>query len=154
MRPVNNAAAAAGNSLAAAAGHTRRRAVVVAVECPGELIIEGYPGPLAQVLTNFVMNSLTHAYGPDQPGRLSIAVTMPGADRVCLVYGDDGKGIAEEVLPKIFDPFFTTNRSGGGSGLGLNIVYNLVTQRLNGQIEVTSHPGRGTSFTVHFPRVM
>ena len=132
----------------------KRSAVVVAVECPGELIIEGYPGPLAQVLTNFVMNSLTHAYGPDQPGRLSIAVTMPGADRVCLVYGDDGKGIAEEVLPKIFDPFFTTNRSGGGSGLGLNIVYNLVTQRLNGQIEVTSHPGRGTSFTVHFPRVM
>ena len=132
----------------------KRSAVVVAVECPGELMIEGYPGPLAQVLTNFVMNSLTHAYGPEQPGRLSVAVTISGADQVCLVYGDDGKGIAEEVLPKIFDPFFTTNRGGGGSGLGLNIVYNLVTQRLSGQIEVTSHPGHGTSFTVYFPRVM
>ena len=132
----------------------KRSALSVSVVCPDGLIIEGYPGPLAQVLTNFVMNSLTHAYGPDQAGRLAIVVTCPDADEIRLVFSDDGKGIAEDVLPKIFDPFFTTNRGGGGSGLGLNIVYNLVTQRLSGQIEVTSHPGYGTSFTVYFPRVM
>ena len=133
----------------------KRSAASVAVSCPDDLVVEGYPGPLAQVLTNFVMNSLIHAYGPDQAGQLSIAVTRAASGEVCLVYGDDGKGIPEDVLPKIFDPFFTTNRGGGGgSGLGLNIVQNLVTQRLGGRIEVTSAPGRGASFTVHFPQVM
>lgn len=132
----------------------KRSAVSVAVSCPAELVVEGYPGPLAQVLTNFVMNSLIHAYGPDQAGQLAIQVTSPAPDEVCLVFSDDGKGIAEEVLPKIFDPFFTTNRDGGGSGLGLNIVHNLVTKRLHGRIEVASRAGEGTSFTVHFPRVM
>ena len=132
----------------------KRSALTVSVICPDNLIIEGYPGPLAQVLTNFIMNALTHAYGPDQAGQLAIVVTCPDADEIRLVFSDDGKGIAENVLPKIFEPFFTTNRSGGGSGLGLNIVYNLVTQRLKGRIEAASHPGQGTSFTVHFPRVM
>ena len=132
----------------------KRSAVAVSVICPQGLTIEGYPGPLAQVLTNFLMNSLVHAYGPDQAGRIEIVVERPSPEAVRLVYGDDGKGIPEEVLPKIFDPFFTTNRVGGGSGLGLNIVYNLVTQRLRGRIEVESRLGRGTSFIVHFPRVM
>ncbi|MEI7609351.1 MAG: HAMP domain-containing sensor histidine kinase, partial [Rhodospirillaceae bacterium] len=132
----------------------KRSAVAVSVICPQGLIIEGYPGPLAQVLTNFLMNSLVHAYGPDQAGRIEILVECPSPEAVRLVYGDDGKGIPDEVLPKIFDPFFTTNRVGGGSGLGLNIVYNLVTQRLRGRIEVESRLGRGTSFIVHFPRVM
>ncbi len=132
----------------------RHSAVSVAVDCPEDLIIEGYPGPLAQVLTNLVMNSLIHAYQSGQGGRIAITVTRPAAGEVRLVYADDGEGIPEEVQPKIFDPFFTTNRSGGGSGLGLNIVYNLVVQRLRGGIEVSSRPGQGTSFTVHFPRVM
>ncbi|MEI6560229.1 MAG: ATP-binding protein [Rhodospirillaceae bacterium] len=132
----------------------KQSGAVVTVSCPEELMVEGYPGPLAQVLTNFVMNSLIHGYGPGQSGQLGITVICPGPDEVRLVYADDGKGIAEEVLPKIFDPFFTTNRVGGGSGLGLNIVYNLVTQRLGGRIEVASRPGRGTQFTLHFPRVM
>ncbi len=132
----------------------RRSAVTVTAQCPDDLMVEGYPGPLAQVLTNFLMNSLIHAYAPDQAGQVVVSVTTTTADEVKLVYADDGKGIPESVLPKIFDPFFTTNRSGGGSGLGLNIVYNLVTQRLRGRIEVASSPGHGTTFTVHFPRVM
>jgi signal transduction histidine kinase len=70
---------------------------------------------------------------------------------VRIVFGDDGRGIAPENLPKIFDPFFTTGRDRGGTGLGLHIVYNLVTARLHGSIEVESRPGRGTQFTIHIP---
>jgi len=132
----------------------KRSALTVAIDCPDGIEVQGFPGALAQVLTNFVMNSLTHAFEPGQAGRLGITVTLPERNLVQLVFEDDGKGIPEAVLPKIFDPFFTTNRSGGGSGLGLNIVYNLIRQQLGGEITVTSTAGRGTAFTVRFPRVM
>ena len=131
----------------------KRSALVVIVNCPNDIEIEGFPGALAQVLTNFVMNALTHAFDPGQRGRLEVSVTMPKPDWIELVFRDDGKGIPEAVLPRIFDPFFTTNRSGGGSGLGLNIVSNVVRQQLGGEISVTSCLGQGTIFTVRFPRV-
>ena len=153
-RRIFNLAEYIGEVLTSLRPRLRRSSAEVSVNCPSGLMVEGYPGPLAQVLTNFVMNSLIHAYGPDQAAHLAINVTCPAPDEVCLVYSDDGKGIAADALPKIFDPFFTTNRDGGGSGLGLDIVRTLVTKRLHGRIEVTSHPGQGTSFTVHFPRVM
>ncbi|MEI8397265.1 MAG: ATP-binding protein, partial [Rhodospirillaceae bacterium] len=117
-------------------------------------MLESYPGPIAQVLTNFVMNALTHAFAPGQAGVLTVVVSCPVDNSVQLIFSDNGKGIPEAILPKIFDPFFTTNRSGGGSGLGLNIVYNLVRQRLHGDISVASIVGNGTSFTVRVPRVL
>jgi PAS domain S-box-containing protein len=132
----------------------KRSALTVTIDCPADIDVQGFPGAVAQILTNFVMNSLTHAFDPGQPGRLAVTVTLPEPDRVRLVFRDNGRGIPETVLPKIFDPFFTTNRSGGGSGLGLNIVYNLVRQQLGGDILVTSVAGEGTTFTVSFPRVI
>jgi signal transduction histidine kinase len=68
-----------------------------------------------------------------------------------FIYSDDGKGIAPSYLGKIFDPFFTTKRGSGGTGLGLNIVYNIVSQEYGGSIICTSEPGKGTIFTIKFP---
>ena len=103
------------------------------------------------MLTNFLLNSLMHAYNPGEAGHLSIRVQLLDDGLVELVYTDDGKGIPRELLGRIYDPFFTTRRGTGGSGLGLHIVYNLVTGTLRGQISVESEPGRGTCFTVRFP---
>jgi len=124
------------------AGH---RLVVV---CPPELEADGYPGALSQVLTNFVMNSVIHGYDEGVAGTLSITVDQPAPDQIRLVYQDDGKGIAEEHKARVFDPFFTTRRGSGGSGLGLHIVYNLVTGPLQGTLTVASDLGYGTSFTM------
>ncbi|MBK1837399.1 HAMP domain-containing histidine kinase [Azospirillum sp. YIM B02556] len=128
------------------AGHSLR------VECPGVIEIDGYPGVLAQILTNLVMNSVIHGYCEGQQGRLLIAATAPSPDMVKLVYTDDGKGIAAADLARVFDPFFTTRRGIGSTGLGLHIVYNLVVNRLGGKVAVDSLPGAGVRFTIRFPR--
>jgi len=96
------------------------------------------------------MNSLIHAYDQDVAGTIGIDVRQAD-NTVTLTYSDNGKGIPEENLSKIFDPFFTTRRGKGGSGLGMHIVYNLVTSKLNGAISCQSEVGKGTTFTIVFP---
>lgn len=125
----------------------------IALNCPSEITVDSYPGALARVLTNFIMNSLLHAW-PDsaQAGTIDITAEEQAPDSLRLVYHDDGVGIPEEHQQKIFDPFFTTKRGSGGSGLGLNIVFNLVTQTLGGRIEMESAPGTGTTFTLTLPQ--
>ena len=130
-----------------------RTALTISVDCPVDLELDGYPGALSQILTNLIMNALIHALHPEQPGSIAISARPCDGDMVELSVADDGNGIAPEVLPKIFDPFFTTRRGSGGSGLGLHIVYNLVTGRLHGTIGVESRPGHGTRFTLRFPRI-
>ena len=132
----------------------KRAAHTVVVDCPADLVVDGYPGALSQVLTNLVMNSIAHGYAPGQQGALRVAVRAVGDDEVELVYADDGRGIPPELHGKVFEPFFTTSRGSGGSGLGLNIVYNIATRKLKGRIALDSGPGRGTAFTLRFPRVV
>ncbi|WP_166241631.1 sensor histidine kinase [Paenibacillus turpanensis] len=122
----------------------------VTVEGDGEVEAFTYPGAISQIITNFLINSATHAYGPEEAGRMELHISKRDGKAV-LVYRDYGKGMEEETLRKIFDPFFTTNRSGGGTGLGMHIVYNIVTQRLNGTIQCHSSPGEGAVFTIEFP---
>ena len=129
----------------------RKSGAEVEVSCPADITLDSYPGSLGQVLTNLVMNALVHAFPEGQAGHLAISASLTPQGMVRIVFGDDGRGIAPENLPKIFDPFFTTGRDRGGTGLGLHIVYNLVTARLHGSIEVESRPGRGTQFTIHIP---
>ena len=124
----------------------------VAIDCRPGLEVDTYPGALAQVLTNLLMNAVAHAYGDGQCGNLSIEVGEPRPDWVRIVFADDGRGIPAENIGKVFDPFFTTGRSAGRTGLGLHIVYNLVASRLHGRIELESAPGRGTRFTIDIPR--
>lgn len=124
----------------------------IKVECPPTLAMDSYPGALSQVLTNLVINALIHAFTPGQAGTITINARSLDDDQVEIRFADDGRGIAADHIGRIFDPFFTTNRSRGGSGLGLHIVYNLVTQTLGGTITVTTLPGSGTSFTLTLPR--
>ena len=94
----------------------------------------------------------THAFEADSEGEIKIAVRTDQAS-VELLFADNGKGIAKEHLDKIFDPFFTTKRSHGGTGLGLNIVYNLIVKQFGGTIVVDSELGKGAQFTIRFPQV-
>jgi signal transduction histidine kinase len=131
----------------------KRTAITTTLECPENLIVDSYPGALSQILTNFIINSLRHAYRPDQVGRLSIRVSLLPDDTIRLIYSDDGQGIPPELQSKVFDPFFTTQRGNGGSGLGLHIVYNTIRQTLKGRLQMHSAQAQGTMFTLHFPRV-
>lgn len=132
----------------------RKRNLAVAVDCPGDIDTETYPGALGQVITNLVVNAATHGYGDGQPGTLAIVVTRPAPERLRLVISDQGRGIPARDLPRVFDPFFTTARQRGSTGLGLHIVYNLVVQTLKGRIVVSSEPGSGTSFVIDLPRML
>jgi signal transduction histidine kinase len=132
------------------APRTKKSGHRIVVECPDDLQVDSYPGALAQVLTNFVSNSLLHAFPDGRIGELRITAEQRG-DWIELRYSDNGAGIAQENLKRIYDPFFTTKRGSGGSGLGLHIVYNLIQQILGGTIEVASEIGAGTRFTVRFP---
>lgn len=123
----------------------------VMVDCDELIEVDGYPGALSQIVTNLIMNSLTHAYEEGERGVLRLQATETENGDVHLTYCDDGKGVPEENVAKIFDPFFTTRRGSGGSGLGLNILYNLVTQTLGGTVRCESQLGQGTTFIIKFP---
>ena len=130
----------------------RKTMHTVTVDCPDALDVDTYPGAISQVLTNFVMNALLHAFADGDHGKMAIVVRAPDASSVELRFSDNGKGIPQEAIPKIFDPFFTTMRGRGGSGLGLNIVHNLVTGTLQGKVTVDSTLTVGTTFILNFPR--
>jgi PAS domain S-box-containing protein len=130
-----------------------------------DIMLHSYPGAIAQIITNLIINSLNHAYpagrssgcsggrSEEQPGNLRIALHQQ-PDEVIIQYSDDGCGISPEHQLQIFEPFFTTARELGGSGLGLHLVYNIVTQNLKGTINFVSVPGSGTTFTITLPRNM
>jgi signal transduction histidine kinase len=123
----------------------------VTISCPPDLTIDTYPGALAQVLTNLVMNAVAHAYDEGQSGHLSLSVAER-PEGLRIMFTDDGKGIACTDHAKVFEPFYTTRRNRGSTGLGLHIVYNLVTSKLQGRIDIESMPGTGTSFIIDLPR--
>jgi len=120
------------------------------IHCDEDLNIDSFPGSFSQIVTNFIMNSIIHGFKDIEQGNINIFVTKVN-DNIEIVYEDDGVGIDDKNLKKIFDPFFTTNREGGGSGLGLNIVYNIVTNGLNGTIKAISEINKGTKFIISFP---
>jgi len=123
----------------------------VELDCAEGIEMDSYPGALAQIMSNLVLNSLTHGFESDEGGRIGIRVAETG-DGVRIVYRDNGRGMNEAQLEKIYDPFFTTKRGRGGSGLGMNVVFNLVTQVLGGGIECTSALGDGVRFELSIPR--
>jgi signal transduction histidine kinase len=128
----------------------KKTRVNVQVFCPVDLEIYTFPGGLSQIITNLLVNSLVHAYNDEDQGYISINI-LKNENILELIYSDDGKGIEKEDLGKIFDPFFTTKRGSGGTGLGLNIVYNIVTQKYGGSIKCESELGKGTTFIFRIP---
>ncbi|MDX1687245.1 MAG: ATP-binding protein [Candidatus Promineifilaceae bacterium] len=120
-------------------------------------VIEGHGSDLNQVWTNLIDNAIDAVSGvPDGPvaePTVTVSTRMEGdpEDRwVVVTIGDNGPGIPEEALPKLFDPFFTTKPPGKGTGLGLDISYNIVVHKHGGEIRVDSEPGR-TTFEVWLP---
>ncbi|MEO5357328.1 MAG: ATP-binding protein [Nitrospirae bacterium YQR-1] len=122
----------------------------VEIRCSEDIETDSYPGAFAQVITNLLMNSILHAYEPGDKGKITIEV-IAFEQEIIVQYRDDGKGVPEENLKRIFDPFFTTRRGTGGTGLGLHIVYNIVTLTLGGHIECKSMLGKGAEFIINFP---
>lgn len=125
----------------------------VVVECDEKLEIDSKPGPLNQILINLIMNSLIHAFENIEKGQIKIQVRVD-QNRCFVHYEDNGAGVPEHIKKRIFDPFVTTKRGEGGSGLGMHLVYNLVTQALNGKIYLESSLGEGVRIDFDFPVIV
>jgi PAS domain S-box-containing protein len=123
------------------------------VECQPNLTMNSYPGPYGQVLTNLFLNSVAHAFPDGKAGTIEIKVRASVNDHVEVLFFDDGCGMSLDVRRKAFDPFFTTRRDQGGTGLGLHIVYSIVTNCLGGRLNLDSEPGKGTMIKLILPCV-
>ncbi|MES2118420.1 MAG: HAMP domain-containing sensor histidine kinase, partial [Pseudomonadota bacterium] len=126
--------------------------IQVSIACPPDIVLDSYPGALAQVITNLTLNCVEHAFEPDGEGTIGINVVLDG-DWIEMQVVDNGKGIAPDMIDKVFDPFVTTRRGQGGTGLGLNIVFNLIAKQFGGTITVSSTLGHGASFVLRIPVV-
>jgi PAS domain S-box-containing protein len=131
----------------------RKHHLTLTVDCQPNLIMNSYPGPYGQVLTNLFLNSVAHAFPDGKPGTINIQVRESGKDNVEVIFSDNGCGMSLDVRRRAFDPFFTTRRDQGGTGLGLHIVYSIVTNRLGGRLDLDSEPGGGTRIQLILPRV-
>lgn len=122
----------------------------VRVDCPAGITLDSYPGALAQVLSNLMVNAVEHAFPPGRSGTLAIDCRRDG-NVAEIVVRDDGCGIPPADQAHLFEPFFTTRGQAGGSGLGLHIVFNLVSKVLKGTVACASTVGQGTAFTLRLP---
>lgn len=126
--------------------------IEVKVHAPqDEPVIKSYPGAIAQIVTNLLMNAIIHAFDNGQRlGKVDFRLSIK-KDNLLITVCDDGVGMSDEVRHKIFEPFYTTQRGNGGSGLGLSIVYNLVVHQLQGNIRCKSTLGEGSTFIILLP---
>ena len=130
----------------------RKHNLTLNVDCQPNLTMNSYPGPYGQVLTNLFLNSVAHAFPDGKAGAVDIQVRESGKDNVEILFSDNGIGMSLDVRRRAFDPFFTTRRDQGGTGLGLHIVYSIVTNRLGGRLDLDSEPGGGTRIQIILPR--
>src|SRR5712671_3345014 len=131
----------------------RKHNLTLNVDCQPNLTMNSYPGPYGQVLTNLFLNSVAHAFPNGRSGTVDIKVRESGKDNVEILFSDNGIGMSLDVRRRAFDPFFTTRRDQGGTGLGLHIVYSIVTNRLGGRLDLDSQPGGGTQIQIILPRM-
>lgn len=125
----------------------------VEIDCLTNIMLDSYPGPLGQVVTNLINNAMVHGFDGRDYGRIQIYCRSDDEEMLKLVVEDDGKGIAEEHISRIFDPFFTTKLGEGGNGLGMHILHNIVTGMMGGQVVVESKVNVGTKFIITMPVV-
>ena len=122
------------------------------LDCPHALYMTTFSGALDQVITNLTMNALRHGFAEISGGTISIEVSELPEDKLCLKFSDNGSGIPEDNRSKIFDPFFTTRRNEGGTGLGLNILFNLVTHKMHGTVSLATEQQNQTIFEIMLPK--
>lgn len=135
--------------------HPETRKVPVEPKLIGDagITMNSLPGVLTQILSNLVMNSINHAFSQQTDPQIDIEFEVKD-EWIILQYRDNGEGIDKALHARIFEPFYTTKRGKGGSGLGLNLVFNLVKQKLKGELEFDSEPGKGVHFTMKLPKVL
>ncbi|MTJ02219.1 ATP-binding protein [Idiomarina piscisalsi] len=121
------------------------------VHCEGDIQVRAKAGPLNQILMNLIINSMVHAFEGREKGQIDIRFQLVNENELEIIYTDNGHGVDADISRKIFDPFVTTKRGSGGSGLGLHLVYNLVTQVLGGNIHFFSEENNGVEFIIRFP---
>lgn len=141
-----------GETLTSLTPSLKQAATMVEISGADDLVVTTYPGALAQILTNLVLNSLIHGFDNRAAGQIHINVAARN-DQIVLSYADNGKGIPPELRSRVFEPFFTTRRNQGGSGLGLHILYNLVTRTLGGSVRIDTAADGGALFVIEFPNL-
>lgn len=119
-------------------------------QCPEDIVILTSPGVIYQIVSNLFNNSVVHAFPDETAGELVLNIVKT-SEGIELIYKDNGCGMTQDIQAQVFDPFFTTKRGKGGSGLGMNIVFNLVTQELKGTVRLSSDLGEGTTFYISLP---
>jgi PAS domain S-box-containing protein len=127
----------------------KNRKIKIVLDMDDKIDLDSFPGAFSQIITNLVLNSLTHGFKEKEKGKIEIMAKLDKKELV-LEYSDYGRGIHEEHMGTIFEPFFTTDKK-MGTGLGLYIIYNIVTQKLNGSIECTSELNKRTTFLIKIP---
>jgi signal transduction histidine kinase len=127
----------------------REKKINFSIACNEDLKLNSYPGVYALIFTNLLLNSFQHGFYQSETGKISIKAELKKA-WLFITYQDDGAGINRKDLPHIFEPFYTSDQQ-RGTGLGLNIVYNLVKQKLHGTITCESESGKGVLFTIEVP---
>ncbi|WP_209000611.1 HAMP domain-containing sensor histidine kinase [Labrenzia sp. DG1229] len=139
----------------------KKTAFKVELDLDADKVIESYPGAVSQLVSNLVENAMKHAYEGRSEGVIKLCskvrpfIANDGSDgntrKIVFTCKDYGVGIPEKNLKKVFEPFFTTKFGKGGSGLGMAICYQLVTEALKGSISVSSKVGSGTEFVIELP---
>ena len=121
----------------------------IEINCSEDISIYSHAGAIAQIFTNLIINSIVHGFEDIEQGKITIDISKH--EQVLRIhYRDNGKGIEQENLPKLFNMFYTTKATQGGSGLGTHIIYNLVTDTLNGTIDAHSEENQGLAFNIEF----
>nr|WP_293106937.1 ATP-binding protein [Okeania sp. SIO2F4] len=123
--------------------------------------IECYSGQLNQVFMNILVNAIdsleeasskfTYQQIHDNPNQIVIRTSVIDSKSVEIAIGDNGCGIPEHIRQYIFDPFFTTKPVGKGTGMGLSISYQIITEKHKGQLKCFSEVGQGTKFVIQIP---
>lgn len=131
----------------------RQTSHVLNIDVDPRLILDGFPGPLSQILINFINNALLHAFENIPQGHMLLSAKAYQQDMVEINFSDDGNGIPAAILKRVFEPFFTTKLGKGGSGLGMHLAHTMVTQIFGGKIEIHSIPGEGTSIQLLLPLI-
>jgi len=125
----------------------------LSIDLPAGVQMDSYPGALGQLVTNFISNALHHGFEGRASGQMALSGELSSPGWLTLHFKDDGIGMTQDTLKRVYDPFFTTKLGQGGSGLGMNIVYNIVREMLGGNIDITSELGVGTHITIHMPLI-
>lgn len=131
---------------------TKKRPISIETSIAADIYLDSFPGPLGQVLSNLIINAFIHGFERDEKGEITLRASEEESS-VFIYVEDNGKGIDEHLIARVFDPFFTTKLGQGGSGLGLHICHNIVTEILGGKIVVMSKPNVGTTFTLKIPKI-